>query len=204
MPIRRLPPLLVNQIAAGEVIERPASVVKELVENAIDARATRISIEIEDGGRELIRITDDGIGIDEAELPLALAPHATSKIEKQEDLDAIGTLGFRGEALASIASVSRVMILSRPRGAVNAALIEAEGDQIHPPRPSSGPGGTSVTVRNLFFNTPARRKFLRTAATEATRIVEMVASIALAHPAIAFSLRHESRLMLDLPAADTP
>src|SRR5688572_22087913 len=161
MPIRRLPPLLVNQIAAGEVIERPASVVKEVVENSIDSGATRIEVAIEQGGCELIRIADNGCGIGIDELALAVAPHATSKINSADDLDAIATLGFRGEALASIASVSRLSILSRPADQANAAVIEVEGDEAHAPKPAAGSLGTVVSVRNLFFNTPARRKFLK-------------------------------------------
>src|SRR5262245_452266 len=145
MPIRRLPPLVVNQIAAGEVIERPASVVKELIENAIDAGATRIEIAIEDGGRELIRVSDDGCGIPAEEIPLALAAHATSKIESADDLDAIATLGFRGEALASIAAVSRISIVSRPFDSDSAAMIEGEGDRIVGPQPAGAPPGTTVT-----------------------------------------------------------
>jgi DNA mismatch repair protein MutL len=204
MPIRRLPALLVNQIAAGEVIERPASVVKELVENAIDAKATRIDIEIEDGGRELIRVSDDGVGIPPGELELAVAPHATSKIERQEDLDAIATMGFRGEALASIASVSRLSLLSRPRSEASGALIEAEGDAVGAVKPAAASVGTVVTVRNLFFNTPARRKFLKTDVTEASRIAEMIESIALAHPRIAFTLRSKGRDVIDLASTDSP
>lgn len=201
MPIRQLPPLLVNQIAAGEVIERPASVVKELLENAIDAGAMRIDIAIESGGRELIRVSDDGIGIPEDELTLAIAPHATSKIEAAEDLEAIGTLGFRGEAIASIASVSRLSIASRPRDQTSAAIIETEGDQVDPVRPTGAPPGTTVTVRNLFFNTPARRKFLRTEQTETNRIVDIVQALALPHPMIAFSLSVDGRTRIELAPA---
>ncbi len=204
MPIRPLPPLLINQIAAGEVIERPASVVKEVVENAIDAGATRIDIAIEQGGRELIRVADNGCGIPFDELTLAIAPHATSKIAAAEDLDAIATMGFRGEALASIASVSRMSILSRPADQAGAGIIEVEGDVVKPPRPAAGSIGTTVTVRNLFFNTPARRKFLRTEQTEAGRIVDVVENLALAHPAIAFSLRVDGRLRFDLPIEQQP
>lgn len=203
-PIRPLPALLVNQIAAGEVIERPASVVKELLENSIDARATRIDVEIEDGGRELIRVSDDGCGIPQEELHLAVAPHATSKIACADDLDRIATMGFRGEALASIASVSRLAILSRTRMQSAAATVEAEGEVAFPVRPAGAPPGTTVTVRNLFFNTPARRKFLKTAPTEASRIAETVESIALAHPHVAFSLRSNGRLSLELVAEDSP
>jgi len=203
-PIRPLPPLLVNQIAAGEVIERPASVVKELLENSIDAGASRIDVEIEDGGRELIRISDDGCGIPQEELRLAVAPHATSKIACADDLDRIATMGFRGEALASIASVSRLMMLSRPRAQASAAALEAEGGDAGAVRPAGGAAGTTIAVRNLFFNTPARRKFLKTAPTEASRSAEMVEAIALAHPHIAFSLRSNARLVFDLPAEDSP
>jgi DNA mismatch repair protein MutL len=199
MPIRRLPPLVVNQIAAGEVIERPASVVKELIENALDAGATRIAIAIEDGGRELIRVTDDGSGIAEQDLPLALAPHATSKIERTEDLDAIATLGFRGEALASIASVSRISITSRTREQTSAMIIEGEGSTIGAAQPCGAPPGTSVNVRNLFFNTPARRKFLRTEQAEASRISETIESLALSHPGAGFTLSVDGRPALDLP-----
>jgi DNA mismatch repair protein MutL len=204
MPIRVLEPLLVNQIAAGEVIERPASVVKELIENSIDAGASRIDVAIEQGGKELIRVTDDGSGIGAGELELALAAHATSKIATAEDLDAIATMGFRGEALASIASVSRISILSRTRDQDGALVIEGEGAAMRPPRPAGGPVGTSVTVRNLFFNTPARRKFLRTDRTEAGRVVETVQGLALAHPAVGFSLTMEGQVRLELPPEQSP
>ena len=199
MPIRRLPPLLVNQIAAGEVIERPASVVKEVVENSIDAGATRIDIAIEQGGRELIRISDNGSGIGFDELPLAIAPHATSKIQSADDLDAIATMGFRGEALASIASVSRMSIVSRPAEQASAGVIEIEGENARQPKPAGGPVGTTVTVRNLFFNTPARRKFLRTEQTESMRVADIVENLALAHPGIAMTLRIDDQLKLELP-----
>lgn len=204
MPIRQLPPLLVNQIAAGEVIERPASVVKEVVENAIDAGATRIDIAIEQGGRELIRINDNGCGIPMDELPLAIAPHATSKIQSAQDLDAIATMGFRGEALASIASVSRMSIASRTAAQDGAGLIEVEGDVIKPVRPVGGPVGTTVTVRNLFFNTPARRKFLRSEQTESGRVVDLVENLAIAHPNIAFTLRVDDKLKFELPPDQSP
>jgi DNA mismatch repair protein MutL len=204
MPIRRLPPLLVNQIAAGEVIERPASVVKEIVDNAIDAGASRIDVAIEQGGRELIRISDNGCGIAFEELELALAPHATSKIAAAADLDAIATMGFRGEALASIASVSRISILSRSAARVSGGQIEMEGDTAQPPRPAGGPIGTTVTVRNLFFNTPARRKFLKTEQTEGMRVQDVLESIALAHPAIAFTLHIDDRLRLELLPQQSP
>jgi DNA mismatch repair protein MutL len=204
MAIHRLPPLLVNQIAAGEVIERPASAVKELLENAFDAGATRVAVEIENGGRDLIRVTDDGCGIEFDDLELAVAAHATSKIAAAEDLDAIATLGFRGEALASLAAVSRLNLLSRPRAASEAGLIEVEGGAAGQPRPASGPCGTTLTVRNLFFNTPARRKFLRSDATEAARVVEAVETLALAHPALAFELTVDGRRRVSLPAGQSP
>lgn len=202
--IRVLPTLLVNQIAAGEVIERPASVVKELVDNAIDAKSTRITIDIESGGVELIRVSDNGHGIRADQLTLALAPHATSKIRSAEDLDRIGTLGFRGEALASIASVSRLSLRSRTAGDVGASRLDAEGDSISPIRPDAGPVGTSITVRNLFFNTPARRKFLRTPATEQQHCVETASALAMSHPAIGFTLSVDGRITLDLPPDQGP
>jgi DNA mismatch repair protein MutL len=204
MTIRRLSPLLVNQIAAGEVIDRPASVVKEVVENAIDAGAKRIDVTIEEGGKELIRVVDDGMGISADELPLALATHATSKISEVDDLNAIATMGFRGEALASIASVSRLVLLSRPRDAATASMMKVEGDAVEGPSPTSGSFGTTLTVRNLFFNTPARRKFLRTDLTESSRVRDIVESLALAHPAIAFSYTQDGRKLLDLPGDQSP
>jgi DNA mismatch repair protein MutL len=204
MPIRTLSPLLVNQIAAGEVIERPASVVKEVVENAIDAGATRIDVAIEQGGRELIRISDNGCGIPLEELPLAIAPHATSKISTAEDLDAIATMGFRGEALASIVSVSRFSIVSRTKEQSSAGMIEAEGDRAKPPQPVGAPVGTTVVVRNLFFNTPARRKFLRGEQAESQRVVDVVENLALAQPAIAFTLLVDGKLRLELPPGQLP
>lgn len=203
-PIRALPALLVNQIAAGEVVERPASVVKELVENAIDAGATRIEVTIEGGGRDLIRVVDDGCGIPPEELPLAVAAHATSKIAEAEDLNAIRTMGFRGEALASIASVSRLRIVSRPRSAVAAAELLAEGDRVEPPRPAAAPPGTSVSVADLFGSVPARRKFLKGDAAEAGRVGDVIEAIALGHPSIAFLLRVDGRVALDLPATEDP
>lgn len=202
--IRPLDPLLVNQIAAGEVVERPASVVKELVENAIDAGARTIRIDLEQGGTELIRITDDGSGIREAELPMAIAPHATSKIREVHDLDRIATMGFRGEALASITSVSRLSIRSRTAEQPAAAEIAAEGDRTQPVRPAAGPVGTAITVRNLFFNTPARRKFLRTPVTEQGHCVDVALTIALAHPAIGFTVTCDGKVVLDLPAEQSP
>jgi DNA mismatch repair protein MutL len=202
--IHVLPPLVVNQIAAGEVVERPASVVKELVENALDAGASRIDVAIENGGRDLIRVTDDGHGIEFDELALAVAPHATSKISATEDLEAIATLGFRGEALASLASVSRMSVVSRPPQAPEAGRIDVEGDRVAETRPAPGPPGTTVTVHNLFFNTPARRKFLRTEATETGRITQAVEALALGHPQVGFTLAANNRQTIELPADEAP
>jgi DNA mismatch repair protein MutL len=204
MPIRTLPPLLVNQIAAGEVIERPASVVKELIENSLDAGATRIDVTIENGGIDLIQVADNGSGIPSDELPLAIAPHATSKLASADDLASIATLGFRGEALASIASVSRLSIVSRTAAQAEGGIIETEGDITRPPRPHGSPVGTTITVRNLFFNTPARRKFLRTEQTEAMRISEVVQHLAMAHPSVSFALRAGDRSVLEAPPAQSP
>ncbi|MEN0110157.1 MAG: DNA mismatch repair endonuclease MutL [Planctomycetota bacterium] len=196
--IRPLPPLVVNQIAAGEVVERPASVVKELLENAVDSGATRIDVAIEAGGADLVRVVDNGRGIAADELPLAVTNHATSKIATAEELERVGTLGFRGEALASIASVSRLTIRSRPEGEEGAELRvsgAASGDVA----PAGCPRGTTVEVRDLFFNTPVRKKFLRTAATESGHVAEAFGRVALAHPAVHFTLAHNGRTLHDLP-----
>jgi DNA mismatch repair protein MutL len=200
MPIRRLPALLVDQIAAGEVVERPASVVKELFENAVDAGASRVRVDIEGGGTRLIAVRDDGGGIPAEELELALAPHATSKITEPQDLEAIATMGFRGEALASIASVARVRITSRPPEAESAATVAAASGRLEPLRPCAGPPGTLVEVRDLFFNVPARRKFLRGETAESTRVAEQVRLLALAHPTVGVRLEVDGRTRLDLPA----
>jgi len=198
--IRPLPRLLVDQIAAGEVIERPASVVKELVENALDAGARRVGVFLEAGGRNLIRVVDDGSGIGPEDLPLAVAPHATSKIAALEDLERVGTLGFRGEALASIAAIAEVEIVSRPAGAVEGASLLVRAGAAGEPRPAAAPGGTSVTVRNLFCNTPARRKFLKSDAAEAAAAAEIVARLALAQPQVEFALTVDGNLVHRLPA----
>jgi len=204
MPIRVLPPELVNQIAAGEVVERPASVVKELVENSLDAGARRILVEIEGGGADLVRVTDDGSGIPADELPLAVAAHATSKVASSDDLAAIHTFGFRGEALASIASVSRFRMASCQSRADAGAEIEVEGGAMQGPRPSAARPGTVIEVRTLFFNVPARRKFLKSDSAETARVTEAVEAVALAHPHVAFELRSNGRRLLDLAATDEP
>jgi DNA mismatch repair protein MutL len=201
--IRTLSLDLQNKIAAGEVIERPASVVKELLENSLDAGAKHIEIQVEDGGRKLIKIVDDGGGIEFDDLPAALAPHATSKVQREEDLYRIETMGFRGEALASIASVAHVTVTSRPAEAPAGGRITAEGGTIAEPVPCGCPAGTTVEVRNLFFNTPARRKFMKTAATEISHITEQIARIALANPAVAFKVGHNGKVIHDLPAVET-
>jgi len=199
--IRPLPPELVDQIAAGEVIERPASVVKELVENSLDAGAARIDIDIEQGGARLIRVRDDGCGIAADELPLAIRAHATSKIATFEDLERVGTLGFRGEALPSIASVSRFALTSRPRDAGQAWRIEVDGGKPRAAAPAQHPPGTVIEVRDLFYNVPARRKFLRAERTEFGHIDELVKSIALARTSAEFRLSHNGKPVRVLKAA---
>jgi DNA mismatch repair protein MutL len=202
MPIQILPPQLANQIAAGEVVERPASVVKELVENSLDAGATRIDIEIEKGGAKLIRIRDNGGGIGKDELAMALARHATSKITSLDDLEAIMSLGFRGEALASISSVSRLTLTSRTADQNEAWQAYAEGREMAVTvKPAAHPVGTTLEVLDLFYNTPARRKFLRTEKTEFTHIDEVVRRIALARFDIAISLTHNGKLVRQYRAA---
>ena len=194
--IQLLSQRLSNQIAAGEVVERPASVVKELLENSIDAGADRIEIELEQGGVKLIRIRDNGSGIDRDDLPLSLSRHATSKISTLDDLEAITSLGFRGEALASISSVSRLCLTSRTAQADTAYQVEADGrDMASKIKPAAHPEGTTVEVCDLFFNTPARRKFLRTENTEFQRINDMVKSLALGHFNVGFMLQHNQRVV---------
>ena len=204
MRIRRLPPALVNQIAAGEVVERPASVVKELLENAFDAGASRIDVEIAGGGRDLIRVSDDGRGIEPDDLPLAVESHATSKVIEASDLDAISTMGFRGEALASIAAVSRFSIESRVAAREEAWRLEVVDAVRGEPTPTSGPVGTRLEVRHLFESVPARRRFLKSETAETTRVAEVVRTLALTRPSISFKLVSGGRTLVDLPASDDP
>ncbi|MFW5385492.1 DNA mismatch repair endonuclease MutL [Yersinia sp. 2542 StPb PI] len=205
MPIHILPPQLANQIAAGEVVERPASVVKELVENSLDAGATRIDIDIERGGAKLIRIRDNGCGIGKDDLSLALARHATSKISSLEDLEAILSMGFRGEALASISSVSRLILTSRTAEQNEAWQAYAEGrDMAVTIKPAAHPVGSTLEVLDLFYNTPARRKFMRTEKTEFGHIDEVVRRIALARFDVAINLSHNGKLMRQYRAAPDP
>lgn len=200
MPIiRQLPPHLVNQIAAGEVIERPASVVKELMENSIDAGARRIEVTITGGGSELIRLSDDGCGMTAEQLPLAIASHATSKLPDDDSLFHVATLGFRGEAIASIASVSHLTIRSRTEDSPGGSEIVVRGGVVEPAAPCGCPVGTVIEVRNLFFNTPVRRKFMRSAQTENGHIVEAFTRLALANPHIHVVLRSGDRVLHDLP-----
>ncbi|MDL1868427.1 DNA mismatch repair endonuclease MutL [Gammaproteobacteria bacterium PRO6] len=193
--IHPLPPELVNQIAAGEVIERPASVVKELVENSLDAGARRIDIDLEQGGARLIRVRDDGDGIEAEDLALAVSAHATSKIGSFDDLERVATLGFRGEALPSIASVSRFVLISRRRDADAAWRIEVDGGKLRAPVPAQHAPGTAVEVRDLFYNLPARRKFLRAERTELGHVEDWVRSMALARPAVEFRLGHNGKVL---------
>ncbi len=200
--IQKLTPLLANQIAAGEVVERPASVVKELIENSIDAGATQIDIEIEQGGARLIRVRDNGSGIHEDDLPLALSRHATSKIKHTEDLASILTLGFRGEALASIGSVSRLTVTSALFKEAG-RQVAVEGDISSEVRPAAHPQGTTVEVRDLFYNTPARRKFMRSEKTEFDHIDELVKRVALSSFSVGFTLKHNQKLIRQYYAAET-
>jgi DNA mismatch repair protein MutL len=202
-PIKLLPPAVADAIAAGEVVERPASVVKELCENALDAGARRIDVEIEGGGTVRIRVSDDGAGIAGEEMPLAVARHATSKIDTVDDLAEVRTLGFRGEALASIAAVSEVCITSGTRDAPAAAMLRVRAAEVLERVAAAAAPGTSVEVRDLFFNTPARLRFLRSPRTEAAVCVRAVGDMALSHPEVAFTCRSDGRIALRAPGSGT-
>ena len=200
--IHLLPDLLISQIAAGEVVERPASALKELIENSLDAGATQIDIKLESGGMKLMSVQDDGIGMGPDDLPLALARHATSKIASLDDLERVASLGFRGEALASMASVARVSITSRRAELAHAHQIDSEGSAPGAPIPAALSRGTVVNIADLFFNTPARRKFLRSEATEYAHCAEVVRRMALARSDVAFTLTHNGRVQARYPAQD--
>ena len=194
MRIQLLSSRLANQIAAGEVVERPASVVKELMENAVDAGATRVDLSLEAGGTKLIRLRDNGSGIDEADLSLALSRHATSKIASQSDLEGIRSLGFRGEALASIASVSKLTLTSNATDEKAGFKVQVVGEAMRSEvAPAPHARGTTVEVKDLFFNTPARRKFLRTEKTELSRIDEIIRKMTLSHPNITLMVTHNGK-----------
>lgn len=200
--IRLLPDTLISQIAAGEVVERPASVLKELLENSLDAAASEISVSLAQGGIKQLKVSDNGAGMEAADLPLAFARHATSKIASLDDLEQVRSLGFRGEALASIASVSRVALTTRTESAAHAWSMRAEGGAPGAAQPAAHPAGTSVEVNDLYFNTPARRKFLRTEATEFGHCEDVFKRIALSRPDVAFTLKHNGRVISHLPAGD--
>ena len=197
--IRILPEILSNKIAAGEVVERPASVVKELVENALDAQSTRIMVEVEKGGQSLIRVSDNGIGMGRDDAMLSLERYATSKIHEDSDLFSIQTLGFRGEALPSIASVSRFSLITRGTNDVVATEIIVDGGTLRNVSEIGAPPGTMVTVKQLFFNTPARRKFLKTTTTEMGHIADVFSRIALGRPDVQFRLQHNGRVVKKAP-----
>lgn len=202
MTIRKLEPHLINQIAAGEVIERPASAVKELVENALDAKATTIIVQLRDGGRSLIAVTDNGIGMGVEDLELAVERHATSKLPSS-DLFNIQTLGFRGEALPSIGSVSRLHLTSRRQGADEAWLLKVEGGEKKPPMPASHPQGTHIEVKDLFYATPARLKFLKSSSTELSHTIEILNRLAMGHPFVGFKLLSDQRVVFDYSPCET-
>ena len=200
--IRLLPETLISQIAAGEVVDRPASVLKELLENSLDSGATEISVALAEGGIKQIRVVDNGAGIAKDDLPMAFARHATSKIASLDDLEQVQSLGFRGEALASIASVARVGLASRAAGADRAYSIRAEGGTIGTPEPSAQPSGTAVEVDDLYYNTPARRKFLKSEATEFGHCEEVFTRAALSRPGVTLSLRHNGRVVARFSPGD--
>ncbi|MGY8993888.1 MAG: DNA mismatch repair endonuclease MutL, partial [Rhodospirillales bacterium] len=200
MTIRMLPETLVNRIAAGEVVERPASAVKELVENSLDAGARRIEVIVRDGGQSLISVADDGAGMMPKEMELAVQRHATSKLPGN-DLTAIATLGFRGEALPSIGAVSRMRIVSRSADADSAYSLTIEGGRVSESRPDAHPQGTRIEVRDLFYATPARLKFLKSPRAEQGHVLDCLRQLAMAHPEVSFSLSDGSRSLLDLASA---
>ncbi|MBN1318187.1 MAG: DNA mismatch repair endonuclease MutL, partial [Anaerolineales bacterium] len=203
MPIRILSETVAAQIAAGEVVERPASVVKELVENSLDAGASDITIEIREGGRRLIRISDNGCGIAAAEVEIAFHRHSTSKLSSAADLAAIQTLGFRGEALASIASVSQLTMVTRAAGEIAGTRVRIEGGHICSNDMVGSPQGTVIGVENLFYNVPARLEFLRSVGTEKRQINELVTRYALAYPAVRFRLVHDNRMVFQSSGGDS-
>jgi DNA mismatch repair protein MutL len=202
--IRVLPELLVSQIAAGEVVERPASALKELLENSLDAGAREITVQLAGGGTKLIKVVDDGGGIPRDELKLAFARHATSKIASLSDLEQVASLGFRGEALASIAAVSRVELTSRRSGEKHAWTVSASGAEVSKAAPAALAAGTSIDVRDLYFNTPARRRFLKSEATEYAHCEEAFRRIALSRPEVMFTLQHNGRAQRRLQAQPLP
>ena len=201
--IHRLPDHLVNKIAAGEVVERPASVVKELVENALDALSRTIAVDLKDAGRQLIRVSDDGTGMTPEEVDLSLTRHATSKIATDADLEAIVTLGFRGEALPAICAVTRFSVLSAPRGSDEGTLVRGEGGVVSEKLLVPAAPGTTVEAEDLFFNTPARLKFLKSAQTELAVMLRLLQGIALAHPDVHFRVGHNGKAVLTAPRART-
>ena len=201
--IRLLPELLINQIAAGEVVERPAAALKELLENSLDAGATRIGIDLTQGGIKRLKVADDGVGMSAEDLPMALARHATSKIATLDDLERVASLGFRGEALASLAAISRLIVTSRQQGAKHASRIEAVGGTLSPLEPAALDGGTVVAAEDLFFNTPARRKFLKSEGTEFGHCEDAAQRIAMAAPHVAMSLTHNGRAIWHYPMSDS-
>src|SRR5262245_51212179 len=199
--IRKLPESLINKIAAGEVVERPASTVKELVENALDAGASAIAVDLRDGGSALIRVTDDGVGMSREELPLALERHATSKLSRDEDLAAIATLGFRGEALPAICGVSRFTITSRALGAPDGLRLSGAGGVVTQRLTLPAEPGTAIEVQDLFFNTPARLKFLKSVGAETAATLRALTGLAAAHPGVQFRVTHNGRAALTAPGA---